>query len=111
MYVGHSNGTQVVPKILESKNMMLDLSKALSIVPIGFLGVDCDECTFLKISKFSFLSQIFKNRNRTIPAENLYPIFVFEFFDVRTLLYIKWRHWGHVMVVTVHKFLPHKPIF
>ena len=46
VYVGHPNGTQVVPKILESKNMVLELSKTLSNVPIGFLDVDSDECIF-----------------------------------------------------------------
>ena len=52
VYVDHLNGTQVIHEILESKNMMLELSKTLSNVPIGFLDVASDECTFLKFQNF-----------------------------------------------------------
>ena len=73
VYVDHPNGTQVVPKILESKNMMLELSKTLSNVPIGFLDVASDECTFLEISKFSFVSQIFQKLKSANPGRKFVP--------------------------------------
>ena len=73
VYVDHPNGTQVVPKILESKNMMLELSKTLSNVPIGFLDVDSDEGTFLKISKFSFVNQNCQKSKSTNPGRKFVP--------------------------------------
>ena len=73
VYVDHPNGTQVVPKILESKNMMLELSKTLSNVPIRFLDVASDECTFLEFSKFSFVSQIFQKLKSANPGRKFVP--------------------------------------
>ena len=56
VYVDHPHCTHAVPKILESKNMMLDLSKTLLNVPIRLINAIFDECIFLKISRFSFVS-------------------------------------------------------
>ena len=50
------------------------------------------------------MSQIFKNRNRPIPAGNSIPELGFGFFDVKTLLYIKYRKCGHVPVA-LHNYL------
>ena len=45
---------------------------------------------------------MFKNQNRPIPAGESYPVFVFEFFDVRTLL---------SRVRQYQNYLPHKTFF
>ena len=47
MCVGHSDGTQVVPKITKPKNMMSKLSKTLSNVLIRLLEPDFEEIEFL----------------------------------------------------------------
>ena len=46
VYVGHPDGTQVVPKILKSKNMMFELSKTLSNVLIRLLEVNSEKVEF-----------------------------------------------------------------
>ena len=47
IFVGHSDGTQVVPKISKPKNMMSKLSKTLSNVLIRLLEPDFEEIEFL----------------------------------------------------------------
>ena len=46
-HIGHPDGTQVVPKISKSKNMMFELSKTLSNVLIRLLKPDFEEIEFL----------------------------------------------------------------
>ena len=60
VYVGHPDGTQVVPKISKSKNMMFELSNALSNVLIRLLEPNSEKAEFSKISKFSFVGQNFQ---------------------------------------------------
>ena len=52
VYVGHPDGTQVVPTISKSKNMMFKLSNALSDVLIPLLEPDSGNVEISKISKF-----------------------------------------------------------
>ena len=59
-YVGHPDGTQVVPQISKSKNIMFELSNALSNVLIRLLELNFEKVEFLKISKFSFVDQNFQ---------------------------------------------------
>ena len=59
-YVGHQDGTQVVPNISKSKNMMFNLSKALSNVLIRLSESNLESVDFWKISKFSFVGQNFQ---------------------------------------------------
>ena len=47
VYVGHPDGTQVVPKISKSKNMMFELSNALSNVLIRLVEPNSAEVEFL----------------------------------------------------------------
>ena len=47
VYVGHPDGTQVVPKISKSKNMMFELSNALSNVLIRHLDPNLEKVEFL----------------------------------------------------------------
>ena len=60
VYVGHPDGTQVVPRICKSKNMMFKLSNALSDVSIRLLEPDSENVEISKISKFSFVGQNFQ---------------------------------------------------
>ena len=60
VYVGHPDGTQVVPKISKSKNMMFELSKTLSNVLIRLVEPNSEKVEFLQISKFSFVGQNFQ---------------------------------------------------
>ena len=46
VYVGHPDGTQVVPKISKSKNMMFELSNALSNVLIRLLEPNSEKVQF-----------------------------------------------------------------
>ncbi len=59
VHVGHLDGTQVVPRISKSKNMMFKLSKALSDVLIRLLEPDSENVEISKISKFSFVGKKF----------------------------------------------------
>ena len=47
VYVGHPDGTQVVPKISKSKNMMFEVSKTLSNVLIRLLELNSEKVEFL----------------------------------------------------------------
>ena len=47
VYVGHPDGTQVVPKISKSKNNMFELSNALSNVLIRHLEPNLEKIEFL----------------------------------------------------------------
>ena len=47
VYVGHPDGTQVVPKISKSKNIMFELSNALSNVLIRHLELNLEKVQFL----------------------------------------------------------------
>ena len=60
MYIGHLDGTQVVPNISKSKNMMFNLSKALSNVLIRLSESNLESVDFWKISKFLFVGQNFQ---------------------------------------------------
>ena len=60
MYIGHLDGTHVVPNISKSKNMMFNLSKALSNVLIRLSESNLESVDFWKISKFSFVGQNFQ---------------------------------------------------
>ena len=46
LYVGHQDGTQVVPKMSKSKNMMFELSNALSNDLIRFLEPNSEKAEF-----------------------------------------------------------------
>ena len=46
IYAGHSDGTQGVSKFLKLKNMMSEVSKTVSNVPIRFLESDFEEVEF-----------------------------------------------------------------
>ena len=56
----HVDGTQVVPRISKSKNMMFKLSNALSDVLIRLLEPDSEKVEISQISKFSFVGQNFQ---------------------------------------------------
>ena len=60
IYIGHLDGTQVVPNISKSKNMMFNLSKALSNVLIRLSESNLESVDFWKFSKFSFVGQNFQ---------------------------------------------------
>ena len=47
VYVGHPDGAQVVPKISKSKNIMFELSKALSNAFIRLLELGFEKVEFL----------------------------------------------------------------
>ena len=47
VYVGHPDGTQVVPKVSKSKNIMFELSNALSNVLIRHLELNLEKVEFL----------------------------------------------------------------
>ena len=63
VYVGHPDGTQVVPRICKSKNMMFKLSNALLDVLIRLVEPDSENVEISKISKFSFVGQNFQKSN------------------------------------------------
>ena len=65
---------------------------------------------FGNFKNFHLWVKIFKNQNRPKSAGKSYPGFILGFFDVKTLLYIKNRKCGHVLV-TLHNFMLKKPFF
>ena len=75
VHVGHPDGTQVVPRICKSKNMMFKLSNALSDVIIRLLEPDSENVEISKISKFSFVGQNFqKSKSADIGRKIIYRV-------------------------------------
>ena len=75
VHVGHPDGTQVVPRICKSKNMMFKLSNALSDVLIRLLEPDSENVEILKISKFLFVRQNFqKSKSADIGRKIIYRV-------------------------------------
>ena len=75
VHIGHLGGTQVVPRMSKSKNMMFKISNELSDVLIRLLEPDSENVEILKISKFSFVGQNFqKSKSADIGREIIYRV-------------------------------------
>ena len=74
VHVDHPDGTQVVPRICKSKNMMFKLSNALSDVIIRLLEPDSENVEILKFICGSKFSKIEIGRYR--PGNHIQSLFL-----------------------------------